>query len=677
MIKFYLRLVLATFVALTGLWAQSDYTFSDGGRQAKFRLAQDEVFSKASLAPTAAGSHAWGGGTVLKLSSGQTARKMVKSSSARSRGSMSPVFYYVGDLPTAEKLAAVPALERDRMLANARRIMTAKLLVRLEKVQTQTLAETQPNGFETSLLSGWMLVSYADAFAALDAADWMTQKGGFEFSPVFSRTMSTRQALARDVNDPLYANQWHLQPAAPFNLSMGNTWDSVTGKDINIAVIDDGLEVKHEDLFSNSFPLGQGFHKNFNDGDPTDPTPTDIKQNHGTSCAGLAAATGFNNLGVSGVAPEARLMGLRLIAGASSAEDNGTALAWQPDGVVTHISSNSWGPADDGKSDGTISSLQLAGMRKGTTENRNKLGTVYLVSAGNGRDSGDDESYDGFSSSRYAIAVAAVNRGGTQSSYSENGMAVAVAAFGGEFQPPDVTWTTNNSGPVAYANKQEKSPDSTAPVNYTDSMNGTSAAAPQVSGAVALMLQKNPLLGYRDVKEILMTTANAKDLKGSTDFFKNGAGLTLSHSFGAGVVNVAAAVNLASKWKNLGPEISMESLVTQPVDIPEVGTDVATLEFDLSSAKIRVEHVEFTFTLKHAKRGTVSFGLQSPAGTLSRAAPRSPDENADFTEYTMTSVMNWGESAAGKWKLIVADNVVDGIKGNIGNVKLVVYGTAQ
>ena len=677
MIKFYLRLVLATLVALTGLWAQSDYTFSDGGRQANYRLAQDEVFSKASLAPAAAGSHAWGGGTVLKLSSGEAARKMVKSSSARSRGSMSPVFYYAGDLPTAEKLAALPAVERDRMLANARRAMTAKLLVRLEKAQTKTLAETQPTGFETSLLSGWMLVSYADAFAALDAADWMTQKGGFEFSPVFSRTMNTRQALARDVNDPLYPKQWHLQPAAPFNLSMGNTWDSVTGKDINIAVIDDGLEVKHEDLFSNSFPLGQGFHRNFNDGDPTDPTPTDIKQNHGTSCAGLAAATGFNSLGVSGVAPEARMMGLRLIAGATSAEDNGTALAWQPDGIITHVSSNSWGPADDGKSDGTISSLQLAGMRKGVTENRNKLGTVYLISAGNGRSDGDDESYDGFSSSRYGIAVAAVNRGGTQSSYSENGMAVAIAAFGGEFQPPDVTWTTNNSGPESYALLQTKAPTTTAPINYTDSMNGTSAAAPQISGAVALMLQKNPLLGYRDVKEILMTTGNAKDLKGSTDFFKNGAGLTLSHSFGAGVVNVAAAVELAGKWKNLGPEISVESLVNFPVPIPEVGSDVATLEFDLSSAQIRVEHVEFTFTLTHAKRGTVSFGLQSPAGTLSLAAPRSLDDNANFIEYTMTSVMNWGESAAGKWKLLVADNVVDGIKGDIRNVKLVVYGTAK
>ncbi len=677
MMKFYLRFVLATLVALTGLWAQSDYTFSDGGRQGSYRLAQDEVFSKASMTPTAAGSQAWGGGTVLKLSSGEAARKMVKSSSAKGRGAMSPVFYYGGDLPTSEKLAALPAVERDRMLANARRVMTAKLLVRLEKAGTKILAETQPTGFETSLLSGWMLVSYTDAFAALDAADWMTQKGGFEFSPVFSRTMNTRQALAREVNDPLYRNQWHLQPAAPFNLSMGNTWDSVTGKDINIAVIDDGLEIKHEDLFSNSFPLGQGFHRNFNDGDPADPAPTDVKQNHGTSCGGLAAATGFNNLGVSGVAPEARMMGLRLIAGATSAEDNGTALAWQPEGIVTHVSSNSWGPADDGKSDGTISSLQLAGMRKGATENRNKLGTVYVISAGNGRSDGDDESYDGFSSSRYGIAVAAVNRSGTQSSYSENGMAVAIAAFGGEFQPPDVTWTTDNSGAEAYALLQKKSPNTTAPMNYTDSMNGTSAAAPQISGAVALMLQKNPLLSYRDVKEILMTTGNSKDLKGSTDFFKNGAGLTLSHSFGAGVANVAAAVELAGKWKNLGPEISMESIVNFPVDIPEVGSDVATLEFDLSSAQIRVEHVEFTFTLKHAKRGTVSFGLKSPAGTLSSAAPRSPDDNADFTDYTMTSVMNWGESAAGKWKLLVADNVVDGIVGNIRNVKLVVYGTAK
>ena len=457
---------------------------------------------------------------------------------------------------------------------------------------------------------------------------------------------------------------------------MRNAWDQVTGKNINIAIVDDGLEVRHEDLSPNVFALGMGLHANFNDGDPNDPSPTDPKQNHGTNCAGLAGAAGFNNLGVTGVAPAAGLMGLRLIAGDAPEDASAKAMAWQPEGVITHVSSNSWGPADDGMGDGRISALQLAGMQKGVTENRDRLGTVYLISAGNGRDKGDDESYDGFSSSRFGIAVAAVNRGGNQSSYSESGMAVAISAFGGEFQQPDVMWTTNNTGDAALALKTESFPTSEAPVNYTDSFNGTSAAAPQVSGAVALLLEKNPKLGYRDVKEILMSTGNRAGLKGKDEFFKNGAGFMLSHSFGAGLVNVAGALELAAKWTNLGPLVSAEADFGGTLDIRDDGA-LATAEVDLGNAKIRVEHVEFTFSVKHAKRGDLEIGLLSPAGTLSVASRRPPDETADFTDYTMTSVMNWGESAAGKWKVVFADGNANGVAGRLTNLKVKVYGTAQ
>jgi len=101
-------------------------------------------------------------------------------------------------------------------------------------------------------------------------------------------------------------------------------------------------------------------------------------------------------------------------------------------------------------------------------------------------------SYHAGSSTRFGIAVDAVTREGKQSSYSESGMSVAIAAFGDEFQPPTVLWSTNTSGEEAFKNKAERFPTTEAPMNYTDTANGTSSAAPQVSGAAALLLEKNP-----------------------------------------------------------------------------------------------------------------------------------------------------------------------------------------
>ena len=672
-----LRAFLAGLLALTGLWAQNDYVFSDGGRQVRYRLSPDEVFSRAGRGVrSTAGSQDWGGGQVLKLAAGESSRKLVRANWAQDRKALAPVFYSASDLPLADRLAAMPAAAREGRLAVARRVMTEKLMVHMDKSQSDKLAGTQPLGIENSLLAGWVLVSYADAFTALDAADWMTSQGGFEFVPVFSRTMGKRQALNRPVNDPLYPKQWHLQAASAFNLNMTNAWDQATGKGINMTIVDDGMEINHEDLSENVYALGQDLHANFNDGNPNDPSPTKAKDSHGTSCAGLAGASGFNGVGVIGVAPNVGLMGLRLIAGDAADDASGRAMAWQPEGIITHVSSNSWGPADDGMADGRISALQLAGLQKGATANRGGLGTVYAISAGNGRDEGDDQSYDGFSSSRFGIAVAAVNRAGNQSSYSESGMGVAISALGGEFQQPDVMWTTNNSGATAFGIKKESFPTSEAPVNYTDSFNGTSAAAPQVAGAIALLLEKNPKLGYRDVKEILMRTGNRTGLKGKDEFVKNGGDFTLSHSFGAGLLNVSGALDLAGKWTNLGPLTSAEVELAGNGAIADDGK-LFTAEADFSNTKIRVEHVELTFTVKHAKRGDLEFGIVSPSGMLSVASRRPKDDNADFSDYTMTSVMHWGETATGVWRIVLSDGAANGISGTIQKAKLKLYGTAQ
>lgn len=646
------RFLLAALALGATASAQVDYDFSDGGKRHAYQLSQNEVVSRKGL---------------VTLASGQTVRKYAK---AFEDGS-APVFYDSRELPSK----ALTGVARERRLTAARRVASNSLLVKMDASRFAELEPTGATGTENSLLKGWMLVRFANPFAALDAVDWMVKAGGWEFIPVFSRQMEKKQVLQRSVNDPLYPKQWHLSNEG-VNIGMKNAWDSATGKGINMAIVDDGLEIGHEDLSANAYPLASGYHRNFNDGPKNDPSPLLASESHGTACAGLAAASGFNGIGVAGVAPEARLMGLRLIAGGATDEDAGNALAWQPAGLTTHVSSNSWGPADDGRDLGRAGLLQMAGMEKAATTYRNGLGTVFAVSCGNGRQSGDDSSYDAFSGSRFVIAVAAVNRDGAQSSYSEDGMNVAISALGGEFDPPGVMWTTNNSGSEAFAEKAEKFPTTEAPMNYTDAFNGTSSAAPQISGTAALLLEKNPRLGYRDVKEILMRTASREKLTGGDEFVKNGAGLVFSHSFGAGLVNVSAALEAAATWKNLGPIRAAEASKNGSVEIPDSGT-AASLNFDFSTAtNIRVEHVELVVTLKHDKRGDLAFGIVSPSGMVSVAAPRPADDGSGFEDYMFTSVRNWGEASAGIWRVIVRDNVANGVGGELLNVTLRVYGTA-
>jgi kexin len=271
-----------------------------------------------------------------------------------------------------------------------------------------------------------------------------------------------------------------------------------------------------------------------------------------------------------------------------------------------------------------------------------------------------------------------VGQDGKQSSYSESGLSVAIAAFGGEFQPPEVLWSTNVSGEEAFKTKGENFPTTEAPINYTDSANGTSSAAPQVSGAAALLLELNPKLGYRDVKEILMLTAKPEGLVGNDEFKKNAGGFSFSHAFGAGLLNVSAALAKAVDWVNLGELRDTELSFDQSNAISDDGKATG-VEFNFNSDKdnLRVEHVELTVNVKHKNRGDLQFVIESPSGFLAVALPRKPDDNADFTDFTFTSPRFWGEDAAGTWKVRVSDMNANEVTGTLDSVKLKIYGTAK
>ena len=210
-----IRFLLAVVLLAMSLGAQTEFQFSDGGRRTAMVLAADEVFSSKVAVRSARAAREWGGGKLFQMDA--AGMKKLRSSPT-GRNAIVPVFYDTANLPAAEKLAAMDPEERAARMKSARRLMTAKLLVHMDASRVTELAATQPVGTETSYLAGWTVVAYADAFAALDAAEWMAKKGGFEFTPVFARETFVRQTLQRVPNDPLYPKQWHLDDTQKLNI---------------------------------------------------------------------------------------------------------------------------------------------------------------------------------------------------------------------------------------------------------------------------------------------------------------------------------------------------------------------------------------------------------------------------------------------------------------------------
>lgn len=490
-------------------------------------------------------------------------------------------------------------------------------------------------------------------------------------SPSLSAGRKTPRFIPNDVNFP---SQWHLyQTSVPnggttsgVDVNVINAWDLYKGAGVTIGIVDDGLQLTHPDLSPNISAVS-GIHHDWNDSTPTDPTPSSLNA-HGTAVGGVASARGNNTIGVSGVAPEAKLAGLRLVAGPASDADEVDAFGWRND--VIAIKNNSWGPDDDGTSITKLSSSVNAALLSAVTNGRSGLGEVFVWSNGNGGSYAsaqfvtDSSNYDGYANSIYVISVGALANTGQASSYTEKGGNVSVTApsNGGTL---GIT-TTDLSGLSGYTS-----------TDYTSNFGGTSASAPMVSGIVALMLQANPSLGWRDVKEILIRTARPIDT-GDSGWVNNNAGIKFNPWYGAGLVDAEEAVNRALDWENLEPMTSASASRTGlNLLIPDNKPEGVTVDLPISSS-FRVESVAITVTATHLYRGDLVFTVISPAGTQVRmtGGVRYLDSNSNLDNVTFTTPFLWGESSAGTWQVKAADEWI-AISGRLKAASITVYGSSS
>lgn len=520
--------------------------------------------------------------------------------------------------------------------------------------------------------------------------------------------------------DPLLVNQWHIRntgasafstvlPVAGNDMNVAGAWAAgYTGKGIKVAVVDSGLEIEHEDLAAN-VDKANSFNYLTGTNDPS-PAPGTAGADHGTEVAGIIGAVAFNGKGGRGVSFGARLRGYNYTLGPVT--NYAAAL-----GGATYSADNAVFNASFTSKDMRMRAPDQAmlDIEANLSSLRSGLGAVLVRSAGNdfvdipGLDPRDCEVANRLRvscanpgqepriSTPIPIVVGATNAEGRRASYSTAGSSLWVSAPGGEYGV-DSTYRSVSQSPDAEnlvkpaivstarsgcANRQHAPGMDNALVTgnhrhalncqYTATMNGTSAAAPNVSATVALMLEANPKLSARDVKEILARTAKRIDpslapvttttfVSGATTtvdqgWVRNANGFWFSNAYGFGLVDAAAAADMAKGYTSFLPAQKSTPMLTSTARAGVVVPPDSVTGYELSLA-----NYNFTFSTVEQVVVSVSFeetaALQcnqvevtSPAGTKSILlhAGNGYLQTSAFDVRLLTNAF-YGEPVRGTWK---------------------------
>ena len=557
------------------------------------------------------------------------------------------------------------------------------------------------------------------------------------------------------IEDPLREAQWNLENTGQTAYAslggsegedMGMTAtlaDGPTGAGVKVAVVDTGLEICHPDLEPN---VEAGASFNFNEDVwlgtlATDPFFPGTYGDHGTSVAGLIAAQADNGVGLRGVAPSASLRGYNFLStvNPSAYFDSHGGSDSRPNSTDVDIFNMSFGVFGG---EYNVSQAELDLFRQGVLNLRSGRGAIYVKAGGNsfGRcvsleridevevgevdPDGDGvfeplvEIYDineeiGCVSANadasqnlpYLIAVGAFGADGQRSSYSSAGSALWVSAPAGEFGvdfPAQISTDQMGAEQGYDALLSGLTGSMGIPVgssenplgDYINSFNGTSAAAPNASGAIALLLEVQPELTWRDVKYILARSARQihADI-GQVKIGFGGSGAVLRHGwvtnaagyhfhnwYGFGAIAIDDAVELARTHVpgSLGVFSDGEEVFERSdlVDIPDHnGAGVSqTLNVTGIDDALKVEAVQLDIQVTHPFTNDLGLYLISPSGTESIL-------NAPFHEIlTANEDLDWillsnafyGESPSGEWTLKVVD-VAEGDVGTLESWSLTFY----
>lgn len=316
-------------------------------------------------------------------------------------------------------------------------------------------------------------------------------------------------------NDSRYNEQWHYFEATG-GMRLPAAWDNSTGVGARVAVLDTGYRphadlaaniVGGYDFISDTFVANDGGGRDSDARDPGDwmnagecgggyPPSSQGSSWHGTHVAGTVAAVTNNGSGVAGVAYGAKVVPLRVLGKCGGlTSDIADAIVWASGGSVSGVPANNY-PAD-------VINMSLGGGGSCSSTTQSAIntarsnGAVVIVAAGN---ENTNASNSNPANCAGVVTVAATNRNGGRSYYSNYGSVVDVAAPGGE-----LTQSTSVNGILSTLNSGSTSPGSDIYSFYQ----GTSMATPHVAGVAALMMSADSTLSPDDVETMLKNTARA------------------------------------------------------------------------------------------------------------------------------------------------------------------------
>lgn len=550
-------------------------------------------------------------------------------------------------------------------------------------------------------------------------------------SDQFSVSVSNGSATATGTvqialpGDPLLQSQWYIKntgasafsstlPAAGNDMNVASAWVAgYSGKGVKVAIIDSGLESGHEDLSAN-VEVANSYNFITGRNDPSR-LASDPGDDHGTQVAGIIGAVAFNGKGGRGVAFRSTLRGYNYLATSPTITNYAKSFGSDPisaDNDVFNASffvSTTAVPTSLPSFSGSLQAISgnLLTLRGGK-------GAVQVIAAGNefkelpgtsstlgycseanqrGMSCGavsSDERRGGFA----PIVIGAINADGVKSSYSTTGSSLWVSAPGGEYgldstympgatdpanyRPAIVSTArpgcSNSAYPTAVNALDAKGANPMAPnCQYTATMNGTSSAAPNVSAVVALMLEANPQLSYRDVRYILAKTAKKIDqsfsgrqasdiITGQTvvleqGWITNAAGWSFSNWYGFGAVDAGAAVAMAKTYTNYLPALVDSSgyqvIPTGTLTVPKLSTTGLPVTFLVNESFRSVEHVVVFVNIAGTPLALCNqIELTSPSGTKSILLNSTNGfQNRALVNVRFLSNAFYGESPNGTWTL--------------------------
>ncbi|KAM3613976.1 uncharacterized protein V6R79_007817 [Siganus canaliculatus] len=453
-------------------------------------------------------------------------------------------------------------------------------------------------------------------------------------------------------NDPLWPMQWELLSQGQYSsggldMNVMPVWsNNITGRGVVVSIIDDGVDYENKDLKKN-FEALASFDLRASHGLSHDPMPVrDEENSHGTRCAGEVAMEANNSYCGVGIAFNARIGGIRLLDGSVTDAMEATALTFNIHFIDIYVCS--WGPRDDGaKMDGPKRLTEQA-LRLGPHKGRGGKGSIFVWAAGKPAHFGEP-----------CPGVLAVTLTGT--------------GVGGLLPLVTVTVMSISDGCVTH-------------------FPGTSSAAPIAAGILALVLEVNPELTWRDVQHLIAKTAKIPD-PNEPGWNINAAGYHVHHRYGFGLLDAGLMVQQAVHFDTVAQQRKcVKEVVLRPGRVLSPG---GVVKVNIQSEACHggtdeintLEHVQVRVGISSVCRGDLSISLQSAAGTVSLLLDTRPNDasTAGLKNWTLMTVHCWGEQPRGIWTLQVNDHKGtvssctrpndEESSGKVFSVALIFYGT--